>query len=257
MGALPDLQLRRRLLEGHAAELFDLARAFGQRHELVRPDDAAQRMLPAHQRLGADDAACRQFADRLVVHADLAVLDGFLQILLGGLGQCHDRARRGAIGFDTVAAMALGIKHGQLGITQDVGGAGLAVVEDRHAERSRHGDVAFTESEGRADGLAQLIRHFGDLVGGLFRTQDDAELVRAEPGHGVERPHLAPDAAGNGQKHGIGAGLTQTLDDAGELVDVDEEHGRLGPLAEPGPLEGVFQPVRGTIAGSAGRSGCH
>ena len=51
------------------------ARLLGERDEAVRPDETELRVVPAHERLDAADAAARQRDLRLVVHDELAALD--------------------------------------------------------------------------------------------------------------------------------------------------------------------------------------
>ena len=61
-----------RLAQHPAAERHDQPALLGERDELVRRDDAARRVLPAHERLDADELAGREVDDRLVVARQLA-----------------------------------------------------------------------------------------------------------------------------------------------------------------------------------------
>ena len=90
-----------------------------------RRHQAALRVLPAHQRLGADQPAARQRDLRLQVEAQLVALDGLAQ-----LGQQRQRLRAGAsiAGRRPAAPLraALGGVHRDLGaVEQRVGVVGV------------------------------------------------------------------------------------------------------------------------------------
>ena len=79
------------LLEDPVADLQDLAARLGERHENRRLDEAALRVLPAQQHLGAVVRLARRDHDRLEVQRELAALDRLLQVLLEAhaLAQAH------------------------------------------------------------------------------------------------------------------------------------------------------------------------
>src|SRR4051794_34856855 len=64
------------------ADRLDRAGALGHGDELERGDPAETRMVPAHERLDAVASAALQVDLRLVVHDDLAALDGVGEVLL-------------------------------------------------------------------------------------------------------------------------------------------------------------------------------
>ena len=72
------------LLDGAAQHPFgqcgDVAGLLGHRDEGVRRKQAEGRVLPADQRLEGHRQAGRELDDRLVVHAELAPLDGQLEV---------------------------------------------------------------------------------------------------------------------------------------------------------------------------------
>ncbi len=158
----------------------------------------------------------------------LALLHAALEIFLAGLVVGGDGAGRGAIGLDAVAAKALGVVHGQLGIAQHVGRRGRIAVVDGDADGGGERQVAIAEVERRLEGLADLLGGLGDLAGGLFGREDHGELVARNARHGIERAHDAGNAARDGEQDGVGGGVADALLELHEAVDVDEEDGGLG-----------------------------
>ena len=65
-----------------AADRLDQAALLGDRDELAGVEQAAPRMVPAHQRLEAGDLAAAQRDDRLVVQRQLVAPDRAAQLVL-------------------------------------------------------------------------------------------------------------------------------------------------------------------------------
>ena len=65
-----------------AADRLDQAALLGDRDELARVEQAALGMVPAHQRLEADDLAAAQRDDRLVVELELVAVERVAQLAL-------------------------------------------------------------------------------------------------------------------------------------------------------------------------------
>ncbi len=98
--------------------------------------------------------------------------------LARGIG--GDGAGRGAVGLDAVAAEALGVVHGELGVAQHVVGGRRVAVVDGDADRGGERQVALAEVEGRLQRLADLLGGFGDLAGGGFGGEDHARTGRRD-----------------------------------------------------------------------------
>ena len=97
--------LAQRAVEHPAGQVGDQAGALGQRHELAGREQAARRVLPAHERLDADHRAGAQRDLRLVVQDELVLVDRAAQ-----LGEQRERARasRGRGGVVVVDRAARG-----------------------------------------------------------------------------------------------------------------------------------------------------
>jgi hypothetical protein len=74
-GVAPLPDLREGGVEHERGQRRDQAGLLGDRDELAGPDDPELGVVPARERLGADDAARAQVGLRLVVEADLALAD--------------------------------------------------------------------------------------------------------------------------------------------------------------------------------------
>jgi hypothetical protein len=105
----------------------------GQRDELHRADQPPLGVVPAHERLRADDAAVGQSHLGLVVQDELVALDRLAQ-----LGQHEQALVARAVGVGLVGghadALLLGLVHGDVGALEQ-GGHVLAVggvVGDAH-----------------------------------------------------------------------------------------------------------------------------
>src|SRR5690606_160994 len=244
--------------EGEAAEALDQAGAFGQRDEFLGRDGPALRVIPAHQRLAPGDGAGMDVHDRLELYLQLAVPQAAVEVFLVGPGVGGDRAGGGAVGLDAVAAQALGVVHGQLGVAQHVGSGDRVAVIDGDADGSGEREIAVAEIERALQGLADLLGDLGDLSGRLLGGENNAELVAAEAGDAVQWAHDAGDTAGDGEQHGIGGRLAHALLEFHETVDVDEEDGRLDAVGKPGPHQGALQAVEEELpVGQAGQAVVH
>ncbi|MNE18351.1 hypothetical protein D3C80_1113830 [compost metagenome] len=124
-------------------------------------------MLPAHQRLGADQFAAGQVVQRLVVDAQLLVIQGMVQgadqvdAMAGELGQF--------LGIEGIAfaAAALGFGQRRVGIAQDLL-EGLRIAgKQADADAGAHVELMLLEVERCAQAAEQVLGQ----AGGLGRIQ--------------------------------------------------------------------------------------
>ena len=116
----PARDLLARLLEDPAAELDDQPGPLGERDELVGADTAALGVLPAQQRLDADDVLVGQPDLGLVLEVQLVVLQSAPQVALQRDLAQHPQAHRGVEDLVLVAAGLLGAMHRRVGVAQQV-----------------------------------------------------------------------------------------------------------------------------------------
>ena len=125
------------------ADLHDQAAALGGGDELLRRDQDAV-ALPAGQRLDLDHGAQPGRDDRLVVHGDLAAVDGGAQpgLQVGALeqGGHHFRPETQV----AVLAGGLGRVHGDVGAAEQLGGVDGVLADGRQPQAQagpQHGAV--------------------------------------------------------------------------------------------------------------------
>ena len=143
------------------ADLNDQAAALRHRDELLRGHELAV-PLPAGQRLHLDDGAVPGREDRLIVHRDLAAVDGQPQsgFHLGALheGRHHLRPEPQV----PVLAGGLGRVHGDVGPAQQLGGVHSVLADGGQSQAEagpQHGPV---DPERHFQGLHDA---FGDGLG--------------------------------------------------------------------------------------------
>jgi hypothetical protein len=101
-------QIVDRLAQYTRSEGDDLVRALGHRDELVRRDPAEHVIVPAGERLDADDQPGAEVHDRLVVRHDCAGIYGCAQPPLDEQVASVSRGDRAVVQLDSVTAGSLG-----------------------------------------------------------------------------------------------------------------------------------------------------
>ena len=244
---LPAPRLAARLLEHVAAERPDQAGLLRQRDELRGRDQAAHRVLPAHERLGGADArpsrgrrsaGTRPRSRRARSPWPSSSLRSWRRSIAAAIGGSKNAKRP----LPDVLAWYIARSASRISSS---GVARPAAVGDADAEVDGHqlGAGVHRRLEGaqhpRGDGA-----EFRDGI--LDVRQHDRELVAAEPGDDVLRAHGVAQPARDGDEQRVADGVAERVVDDLEVVDVDEQHperaGAVGELAAQ-PLH-EQQPVR-------------
>ena len=153
----------------------------GERDEGAGRDHAALRMLPAHQRLEADDLAVDARL-RLVVQGQFAALDRRSQFLLQHAPLAQPLVHVGFEEAERAAALRLGAIERGVGVADQRGGVGAVDREDRDADAQADAHRMAVDRDLVVDRREQPIRQ-GFGRGGLLAVGgDDDEFVAAEPG---------------------------------------------------------------------------
>ena len=113
-------QLGERLEQCPRTDRHDGAGVFGDGDELGRRDDGAVALLPAHERLEADDIAGLEIEDRLVEQAQLAAIERAVERGLDREAVGDPLVHRLVVDGQAVAAGVLGPVHGRVGVAQQV-----------------------------------------------------------------------------------------------------------------------------------------
>ena len=218
----------------------DRAVLLGQLDEVVRAEQAARRVLPAHQRLDADDVPVAQVDDRLVLQRGTARASIASCSASPHLQPLHHRGVQfAAVPLPGALAVALGLVERQVGVAQQLGGAGR-VAAGGHADAGRAADDVRA-----AEAVADLDRRGqrGDDPGRQFlgrrrrrcstRTANSSPPIRAAVS---AAPTIVGDPLADGDQQLVADRVPEGVVDLLEVVQVDEEHAERGAVAlgQPG-----------------------
>ncbi len=179
-----------RLLDHPFAQLHDQARFLGERDEIVGRDDAAGRMVPADQRLEADQALVGGVDQRLVEQAELLGLDAGAHVLLElepVLGLVLHVGVEEAAG---AAALVLRLVEREIGLLDEVVDALAVDRAEGAADRDADPDLGLVDVEGLGDRGDQPVGERLDHAPALRVLDDDGEFVAAHPADMAERRRL-------------------------------------------------------------------
>ena len=189
-------QLAARLLEHPRADRHDEPGLLGQVDELVRRDQPALGVLPAHQRLGARrSVAVGERDDRLVEDAELVALERAVQRVLGleplraptsRISSSNSSQRplpRSLARYIAASASRSSVS----GARRPVRASAMPMLALRAGpRRSSWNGASITSSRRSATSIACGSASSTDEV-----VAEHGELVAAEAGDGVARPHAA------------------------------------------------------------------
>ncbi len=226
----PLADLRARLLEHPLPDRYDQSRLFGERDEVDGRDKPSPRMLPARQRLDATDTAVGQRNDRLVVHAQLALAQRAAQLDLGLESLAGAGVHRAVKDFEATLTVGLGRVQRHIGLAQQLVRL-LTWAAHGHPDTDPDEDVLHAELEWRhALGQTDLgQRDRRRQIGHIF--DQDRELVAAEPRDGVRGAQGRLQALRERDQQQVAGGVAEAVVDGLEVVQIDEQHRQLAPIA--------------------------
>ena len=230
---LPHAHLLQRGVEHVGGQRRDQAGLLGDRDELRRADEAEPRVLPARERLDADDRARLELGLGLEEERDLAVLDRLAQAA-GERQAARAEAVEARLEHRVPAAALLG------GVHRDVG----ALDQRLHARAVRgvagHADARVDlerealDRERLAQAGEQLARDDVGVAGAAQLRQQHAELVAAEAGDRVVLAERLLEAVRDLLQQAVARVVAERVVDLLEVVEVDQHHGRGDVRAAPG-----------------------
>ena len=185
----------------------------------------------ARERLDADDAAAGARDDGLE-----ARLDGLagerphecplgLEPLHRALVEARVEQRR------AVAPARLGGTQGRVGVAQERLGRGLAVAGERDARARRHAHLAAVQMDRVREDGAQLLGELERLALVLDLVADDGELVAADAGDGVPRPHRIAEALRDGDQQQVAREMAERVVDELDVIEIEHADGDQPPGA--------------------------
>ena len=187
-------------------------------------------MVPAHERLDADHPPRRDLHDGLVLQDELMRGDRVLEVGRQ-LGTGHHRLVHGGFEDDHPAlAASLRRIHRDVGVAQQIAGALDAgpARGDPHAGADIH--VAALDLEERAHRRGQPIGHAHRRLHVRRVAKKHGELVAAKPGSHVAGAQHRPKAIADRHQQRITGSMTEAVVDELEVVQVDEQDDRHGPI---------------------------
>ena len=160
------------------AERDDQAGLLGERDELAGRDQAALRMVPAHQRLEAADPAVLEANDRLVVQLEFGVGDGRAEIDLERVARLQPPVHLPLEEPVGAAAVALGEIERHVGVLEQLIRAGAVGGRDRDADAGADLDRAAADLERLAEQVDDARGELAALLGARDRGLHDRRTRR-------------------------------------------------------------------------------
>ncbi len=221
---------RRQLVAGQAL--------LGGVDERVGPQQPMLGMLPAQQRLDADDPPhALDCPHRLVVQLQFALGHRPPQLRRQAGPPREDRVRAFMKG-DPPPAGRLGLVHRGVGMAQQrLGVVGIGRVQ-ADADAGSGAQLAPDQVERLAQGIEELAADVLDPDGGVGGQvgEQHEELVSTQPGEQVGVTQDRVQACGHAGQQLVSRGVAQPVVDLLETVQIDE-HQRDRPIAAPRPRE--------------------
>ena len=200
------------------------ARLLGERDENLRRNVAVLRVVPAQQRLGADDRLVGDADDRLIVKLERILLDRNAQCLFQ---RVLIEPVRGHVGIEElvgVAAKLLGAVHRHVGVLEQAFRIVAVVRINRDTDRRRHVDIVLLDLERRSDGFLKLLRDAIEHRGIIEILDDDHELVASQPRQQVGFAQGLRQRGGDALEQLVADAMPQSIVDVLETVEIDEHH---------------------------------
>ena len=213
-----------------AAQFDDGPGNFRLGDELVRWQQSAPRVLPAHECLGGDDRAGSRVVCGLIVQHHLFIGDGVAQRIGEFQTVAHSGTQRGVGPCDALNPRALGEMQGCRGITQQFVRCGFVPGDgssDGDADSCGEPQLLAIEQERLVDGVEYALRERGELRRAWRPFETDCKLVgghrsnRVAPAAKVQQPgaYFTHDS--------ISQVVSPCVDDAGEAVESDAQQRHL------------------------------
>ncbi len=183
-------------------------------------------MLPADQRLRADELTRAEVDLRLVVEPQLPALERALQLLLDRHRLDRALAHLGVEELGARAAAGLGPVHRGVGVLHQTLVADLvAGLGQRHADRRGQAQLRPAGPDRLGDRALQAVGHADRLEHPADGLAQDRELVAAEAGDRVLRAQRGAQPGRDLAQHLVAGGVTEAVVDALEAIEVDEVDG--------------------------------
>ena len=221
---LPAPQLAHGVPQHPVAQVHDHPGLFSQRDERIGHQQAALRVVPAHQRLNALDPAGRKFHHRLVVQGELVLADRLTQfgdhdaLQPAGVEQCRFEH------LDAAVRLGLGGVHRGVRFHDQIVD-GLPGFRDPQADAGAAGDAQVPDFQALAEGLEDPV---GDPAcpHQVGLRQHHGEFVAAEAGDRVRVADGVLEPPRDHPEDVVAGAVAQRVVDALEGVEVEDQQRR-------------------------------
>ena len=230
-GGAPCGHLRERRLLHQRVDAADEAGLLGKGQELVGFHQAAVTPAPTGEGLHAHDGPTGEINLWLVMHLDLArvqrLAQGALHAEAGGEPLVHFRAEQ----TTRIAALALGVIHGDVRVADERAGGGARLGVERHAGAGRGGQPRVVHGKRFAQRAHQLLADGDGGIAALHLRQHEGEFVAAEARQRVAAAQAAPQASRHGLQHPVADGVAMLVVHQLEAVQIQERDGQAALVA--------------------------
>ena len=188
-------------------------------------EQAALRMTPAHQRLGAAALAPADVDDGLVVQLEFVAQQGAPHVLFELAAVARFRLHGGLEEAIAVAAFGLRLVEREVGVADErIGVGGVLLRRERDADRGADDDLASVDVVGLGDRRKDTVGQDGRLVALVHVGDlDDREFVAAEPGDDVEVAHEPAQTFADRLQQRVADRVPKRVVDRLEAVEVEHQ----------------------------------
>ncbi len=240
-GPAPGHRLPAGLVHGPGADGGDQPGLLGQGNKVAGGDHPPVRMVPAQQRLAADDATADEIDLRLVVQAKFLTLQGVAQAVFQFEGRQHLLVHLGGV-KGKGAAVPLRLVHGAVGVAHQGGDVPAVAGIETDAETGGEDDFPAVEVIGFGEVTQNFVGHQpGVLDRGQLGQQQD-ELVPAEARHRIRLAHRLLKAPRHFTEQPVAKVMAETVVDELKAVQVEKQN-RHQPLGTLRVVNGLFQAI--------------
>ena len=221
---------------------MNAAGLLGDLDECARLEQAALRVLPAHERLEPLHRPVAQRHDRLVGEAKLAALHCTPQAALELHALQRPLAHRLVEYLEAAATPCLRKVQGGVGVAEWVDALVRALRHERDPDARRHHDVLAGNPEGLGHPLQEALGDRRHVVLARHVLAQEAELVSAEACGGVTWPHRALQALAECHQQIVAGRAPVAVVDVLEVIEAEQDHADGRPVCA-GALERTVEPV--------------
>ncbi len=245
----PGGQLAARFGEDPASHVHHQAGLLGHRDEGGCREEAARRVLPAHQGLDGQQLARAQVDFGLVVQAQPVALDGLAEGELGARALADRFAQHLVEHHGLVASLPLGGVQRHVGPPEQLDPVLHARLGEDDADAGGVAHLLAGEVDGLADDPEDPVGGRGHFHLAGHIAHQDHELVAPETGGEVVRADAGADPVRDGGQDPVTAGVAQEVVHDLEAVQVEEEDRRLAV----GGQADLQLPEQGAAVGQPGQ----